>query len=135
MTTALVFFCHGNLGESILGAVEGLFGPAEDVAALSNRGLSRRDMSEELRRAISGFQDVQRVVILADLVGGSCWQVAMELSRREGGGEGGIDIDPEVAVIGGVNLRMAMASVHKRDIAPLSELVTVLIAAGRDGVR
>ncbi len=113
---------HGDLGAALLRAAAALYGPLDDIAVLSNEGLSR----EALQRAID-----QRVeawpaggLVLADLWGGSCHQCGSVAARGR-----------DVFVVTGINLPMLLDYVHNRDAYGVRQLAERLCQKGQEGIR
>jgi len=114
---------HGRLGEELIAAAALILGHADGLTARTNDGLS----TGALRDQVSDFlaQDADSpVVLLVDLLGGSCAQAGAAL------------VDPSrVRLVTGVNLAMVIAFLSGREREPLDQLVEGIVARGHRGIQ
>ena len=128
MTGALLV-THGELGEQLIASVGMIMGRLPLLKAV---GLAPDGTLDDLARAITGAwqaleaEGAEHVLILVDMFGGSCSNVAARLVR---------DQDPDrVALITGVNLPMVLEAVIDRDLYAFEDLVPKVVEAGRKSI-
>jgi len=114
---------HAELGAALLHAAEQIYGPIEDVGALSNSGLGRAELERLIRERVAGW--AQGGLVLTDFPGGSCQQCGLLAGRGNG----------EIVVVSGINLPGLLDYLHNRDRYPAGELAERLMAKARDSVR
>jgi mannose/fructose-specific phosphotransferase system component IIA len=112
---------HRDLGDCLIRVVESITGTAEALSAISNEGLSTRELSEKIKEEVNK-QPGKGILIFVDAYGGSCWQ-ASKLAKT-----------PQTPLITGVNLSMLLSFIHKRKSFPLEELAEILTNDGRRGI-
>jgi mannose/fructose-specific phosphotransferase system component IIA len=114
---------HGRLGDELIAAATLILGHADGLTARTNTGLS----TSALRDQVSAFlaEDSESpVVLLVDLLGGSCAQAGAAL------------VDPSrVRLVTGVNLAMVIAFLQGREREPLDELVSGILARAHRGIQ
>ena len=116
-----IVVAHGAMAHGMVDAVRRIAGTAADaLAPLSNEEKSPQDLKEELDRLAGDAP----AILFADLLSGSCGMAAMVAARNS----------DRRAVVCGVNLPVLLDFVFHRDL-PMEELVTRLVAKGRDGIR
>jgi PTS system mannose-specific IIA component len=96
------------------------------VGLRSDQGLD--DLEREIKKAWRGLEQggAEQVLILVDMFGGSCSNVAARLvSEKEA---------KQAAVITGVNLPMVLEAAIDRDLYPLEALVNKIVEAGRKSI-
>jgi mannose/fructose-specific phosphotransferase system component IIA len=115
-----VIVAHGTMAQGLADAIRAISGIGDDVLVpLSNEGKGPDAILAELDR-IAGEGPV---VIFTDLATGSCALCARKACLDHG----------ERIVVFGTNLPMLLDFVFHREL-PLEELVTRLLAKGRDAV-
>ncbi|MCK4410210.1 MAG: hypothetical protein KAW67_08995 [Candidatus Eisenbacteria sp.] len=120
-----VIVAHGNVGECLMEAVQGILGTQPNWVAVSNSGMSLGDLNEAVEGAIAGLARECEVVVISDMPGGSCHHVCQEIVA-EGSG---------VRALTGVNLMMLLEFFVKRDRTKVDELIHMVRERGRDAVR
>jgi len=116
-----IVVAHGPLAAGLVEAAIRISGVEEGaLVAISNDGLG----PEQLRDAILSDAGGAPALVFTDLAAGSC-TLAARVCCSEGAA---------LAVVSGVNLAMLLDFVFQRDL-PLDELVTHVVARGREGVR
>jgi mannose/fructose-specific phosphotransferase system component IIA len=125
---------HGELGRELRRVVELFLGPVEEIEAISNAGLSARELAAAVRgwlAAASAEDDPAALprstppaLVLVDEHGGSC-ATAARLAAAE---------FTDVRVLCGVNLAMLLGYVSWRESLELPDLVRRLINTGRDAI-
>jgi mannose/fructose-specific phosphotransferase system component IIA len=118
----IVMAGHGTLSSALLASTELICGPLADVAAVD---LAPEDSPDTyavaLREAIG--TDGRRVLVLADLLGGTPCNVASAIARRS----------PRVVCVSGVNLAMAIEAVLSQGDLD-DDLIERLMDTARSGI-
>ncbi len=118
----IVLAGHGPLPGGLLTTAETIAGAIPDIAAVGLRPHETPDhFASELRTAIG--HDHRRVLVLADLLGGTPYNVAAAIARRSS----------RVVVVSGVNLGMLLEAALATEALD-DALVERLIEAGREGI-
>ena len=120
-----VIVAHGNVGQCLMEAVQGILGKQANWVAVSNAGMGLADLNEAVRSAVASLASECEVVVFSDMPGGSCHHVCQEMVA---GGAG-------VRALTGVNLMMLLEFFVKRDRTGVDELVQMVKERGRDAVR
>ncbi len=116
-----VLLSHGKLAEGMVDAVRRITGLEEDILVpMSNEGQNPQGLADQVDALVGG----EPVVVFTDLGTGSCALTA-QLTCRDNGRR---------AVLFGMNLPMLLEFVFHREL-PLSQLVSRLLAKGKEGVR
>lgn len=122
--TGAVLLAHGTLGESLIGAVELIAGPQQQVRAV---GLCHGDdVGGFEKRFLTAMKEVDTgdgVVVFVDFYGGTPSNVAMRCLHRNA-----------FPCVAGVNLPMLTEALTSRDIYSAAELEDVALEAGSTGV-
>ncbi len=118
-----VLVTHGFLGDELLRTAEGILGPQEGVASVSNSGASLEGLSERVRGILT--DPSEPVLLFVDLLGGSCSHACSEIRA----------LHDSVVVLTGVNLPMLLDFFYNRDRVPFAELTGRLVEKGRAGIR
>jgi PTS system N-acetylgalactosamine-specific IIA component len=118
----IVIAGHGTLPAALLSTAELICGPIADISAVGLAATDTPDHYAEALRAAIGH-DHRRVLVLADLLGGTPFNLASAIARRS----------PRVVCVSGVNLGMAVeAALTDGDLT--DEVVERLLEAGTDGI-
>src|SRR5512140_2467364 len=104
-----VLVTHGFLGAELVRTAEGILGPQDGIAFVSNSNSSLENLSDQVRQLLS--QDDQPMILMADLLGGSCSHACQEIRR----------LHTHVVLISGVNLPMLLEFFHNRDRVSFEE--------------
>ncbi len=120
-----VIVAHGNVAECLMDAVQGILGTQSHWFAVSNRGLSLKDLSVAVDRSVAKLRKDCDVVVMSDMPGGSCHHACQEMVAG----------DEEVRFVSGVNLMMLLEFFVKRDRQELPDLLDLLLERGRDAIR
>ncbi len=120
-----VIVAHGNVGECLMDAVQGILGTQANWAAVSNSGMGLGDLKEAVASAVAGLASECEVVVISDMPGGSCHHVCQEIVA---GGNG-------IRALTGVNLMMLLEFFVRRDRTEVEELIHLVKERGRDAVR
>lgn len=114
---------HADLASALLRAAEQVYGPIDGVDVLSNEGLSRQSLEQEIGRRVSGW--AEGGLVLTDFWGGSCHICGLAAARGRG----------EVVIVTGVNLPTLLDYLHNRDQYPLDDLADRLRRKGQESIR
>ena len=114
---------HADLSAALLRAAERVYGPIEDVACLSNEGLSRDALEGAISDCVSAWKEGG--LVLTDFWGGSCYVCGMSAARGRG----------EIVIVTGVNLPTLIDYLHNRDAFGVVELAERLRGKGQDSIR
>jgi mannose/fructose-specific phosphotransferase system component IIA len=123
MRVPALLVMHADLAAALLRAAEALYGPVEDVAVLSNEGLSRDDLERAIDAQVSSW--AHGGLVLTDVWGGSCHQCGASAARGRG----------EVVVVTGLNLPTLIDYLHNRDQYAVNDLAERLLKKGQDSIR
>ena len=115
-----IIITHGNLAEAIVSTVEKIVGPVPSLIALSNEGLSLKDLTARVHEAIQNHVDEDGICIMVELRGGSCWMAAKQVSQNHA----------KIFIISGINIPMVLTFITMRDSVPLQELVNKIRESG-----
>lgn len=109
-----IVIAHGPLGKASIEAAESIMGSREGLFPLSVTDMSIVEIESRLKSMVDEpREDVDGIVIMACLRGGSSWNVSAAVTKDK----------PYVRLISGVNLAMLLTFLLKRDSLSLDELV------------
>lgn len=111
-----IVLTHGHIGAALINAAESILGEIDNIHALSTKDLSLLDINTKLKQIVSAESWEAGTIIMASLMGGSCWNSGVGLARQL----------PNIEVISGVNLTMLISFLSKRDRYSLPELVEII---------
>lgn len=114
---------HASLAEALLRAAARVYGPVEDVALISNEGLSRAELEHRIVEAAAAWPSGG--LVLTDFWGGSCHTSGVAAARSCRG----------VVVLSGVNLPLLLDYLHNRDMGDVVALAERLQQKGRESIR
>jgi len=123
MRVPALLVMHADLAAALLRAAEKLFGPVEDVAVLSNEGLSRDDLERAITARVASWPNGG--LVFTDVWGGSCHQCGASAARGRG----------EVVVVTGLNLPTLIDYLHNRDQIGVIDLAQRLLQKGQASIR
>jgi len=125
----IMVVAHGALAEELINSVGMIMGRVPLLRAV---GLRADQGLDDLKREIEkGWQELERggaahILVLVDMFGGSCSNVAARLvSECEPG---------RIAIITGVNLPMVLEASIDRDLYEFKDLVDKVVKAGRKSI-
>jgi fructoselysine/glucoselysine PTS system EIIA component len=122
MMRALIV-CHGQLGQALVAALSGIFGPLEGVEALSNEGLSAEALTSAVEKSVTAMGG--KGVIFTDYFGGSCATACLaQLAAR-----------PGLHLVSGVNLPSLIYYLTHRDELAAEALLRGIVHRGQNAVR
>jgi mannose/fructose-specific phosphotransferase system component IIA len=122
---ACVIVAHGDVGECLMNAVQGILGSQTGWTAVSNSGMGLPELAEAVRKAVEELARGHAVLLITDMPGGSCHHVCQAyLGER-----------PGLRMISGVNLMMLLEFFVKREREGLADLVSLMQERAKDAVR
>lgn len=125
--TGMIVATHGQFAEGLMSAVELIAGEQPGVEAINFvDGMGTDDLRLAMLDKLEAME-AEDILILADLAGGSPYNVASLLSTEL--------TNKNIRVLSGVNLPMVMETALTKDMMPLDDLVQAGINAGKDGIR
>ena len=127
--TGIMIIAHGALAGELINSVAMIMGRVPLLRAV---GLGSEQSLDDLKREIEeAWQELERggagqILVLVDMFGGSCSNVAARLV---------CDSEPgQVAVVTGVNLPMVLEASIDRDLYEFKDLVDRVVKAGRKSI-
>ena len=125
----LVLVSHGTLAQGVHSVLKMLAGENPRILSASlEDGMSAEQFVERFRETVSVIGVDDEVLLLGDIVGGSPLTNAANVLQERG-------LLAHAAVLGGVNLPMAMTAAMQLDGAELADVAAALVSEARDGVR
>jgi mannose/fructose-specific phosphotransferase system component IIA len=118
----IVIVGHGTLPASMLATAELICGRIPDLTAVGLEPTETPDHYADSLRAAIG-RDHRPVLVFADLLGGTPFNVASAIARRS----------PRVVCVAGVNLAMVVEAALS-DAALDDDLIERLVEVGRSGI-
>src|SRR5262245_66337057 len=94
---------HADLASALIRAAASVYGPVDGVAVLSNEGLSREGLEQEIARCVRDWPTGG--LVLTDFWGGSCHICGVSATRGRG----------EIAIVTGINLPMQIGRASCRE--------------------
>lgn len=116
---------HGNVGECLMNAVQGILGSQSGCVAVSNTGLGLPELTSAVRRAVEELERTHSVLLITDMPGGSCHHVCQAFLGER----------PDLRMISGVSVMMLLEFFVKRDRVELAELLSMMQERAKDAVR
>ena len=117
---------HGNFGSGVTTSVNVVAGEQEDyryVDFLPTYNLE--DLSRELNKAMDELSNCEKILVFADLAGGTPFRTAVEVGIPRG----------NVSVVGGVNMAMLMEVCLARKFEDdIDDLVDMALETGKDQI-
>lgn len=127
--TGIMIIAHGTLASELIDSVAMIMGRVPLLRAV---GLGCDQSLEDLKHDIEeAWRELERggarqILVLVDMFGGSCSNVAARLV---------CDSEPgQVAVVTGVNLPMVLEASIDRDLYEFKDLVDRVVKAGRKSI-
>lgn len=122
-THFLAIITHGNLSCEIKNVMEKLVQPTDHVYCYSNQTESLDQLEEDILAKIEKSK-ANRVLLISDLVGGSCWLLANRIKR----------IHPDAVVIGGVNIPLLVSYHMNLENLEWNALIEKIVEDGKKGI-
>ena len=122
----LVVATHGRLAEEMVLTAEQIVGKLPSVATCSiTPGTSPEDVRAQMRKAVTGVDEGEGVIVLADLFGGTPCKESLMMCQS----------GRNVEVLAGVNLPMLLkANSLRAEAMPLPDLAAALAAYGQRNI-
>lgn len=123
----LIVTGHGNFATGLKSSLRLIAGEKENMCFVDfEEKDSVDDLASKLSTAIDSLTDVDGILFLCDLTGGSPFKTAVELSVKN---------DKQMEVIGGANLPMVIElSMAKEFVDSLETLTNMAISTGKDSI-
>ena len=113
---------HGQIARAYIDVCRQMVGTADSLFTLDCSKLTAKDLYKEMLRLLEKEKLSDGLIILVSLRGGSCWNVAVKISKQY----------PNVEVISGLNLPLILSFLTKKDKYKFSELKEIVY---KDGIR
>lgn len=124
--TGIVVTGHGHFAEGIISALTLVAGAQKEIRAVNFiQGEGVEELKDHIKQAI-GELESQDVLLLADILGGSPFNVAARLLTEETG--------KNLRVVAGVNMASIVQAVFMRENVPFDRLAAEVAEAGKEGV-
>lgn len=125
--TGIIVTGHGHFPSGLLSAVSLVAGAPENTVGVDfEDGLGTADLKAAMARAMEELEG-EELLILADLVGGTPFNVAAALKEESR--------DRRIKVLAGVNMAALVEAVFSRPMYGLEELAAAVAAAGKEGIK
>lgn len=123
---SIIITGHGRFASGLHNALEQIIGTQQQIVAVDFPvGMSTQQLDQSLQQALDTLPVEQGVVFFTDLLGGSPFRSAVQLSVQQS----------QFEVIAGTNMQMLAETVLDRDEIPTaSEFVQQALAAGNRGI-
>ncbi|WP_145574407.1 PTS galactosamine/N-acetylgalactosamine transporter subunit IIA [Yersinia alsatica] len=123
---SIIITGHGRFASGLYNALEQIIGPQQQIIAIDFPvGMNTQQLDQALQQALDALPVEQGVVFFTDLLGGSPFRSAVQLSVQQ----------PQFEVIAGTNMQMLAETVLDRDEIPTaSEFAQQALAAGSRGI-
>jgi mannose/fructose-specific phosphotransferase system component IIA len=119
----VVIVSHENLSFEIKSLVEKLTHTNDIIHCYTNQKESLEILEKQILDDISHAQP-KHILLLADLVGGSCWFLANKIKKSL----------PETVVIGGVNIPLMVSFLMNYEKMEWEQLINKIVEDGRKGI-
>lgn len=125
--TGIIVTGHGHFPSGLLSAVSLVAGAPENTVGVDfEDGLGTADLKGAMARAMEELEG-EELLILADLVGGTPFNVAAALKEESR--------DRRIKVLAGINMAALVEAVFSRPMYGLEELAAAVAAAGKEGIK
>jgi PTS system mannose-specific IIA component len=116
---------HGSFAYEIVSIAENIMGKQEYFEPVSVKVGEREDDLRNKLDAVLAMSEIDSVLVLSDIFGGSFSNACMYFAKNRG----------RIGVVTGVNLPMVLKVLtHRKSITDLGELVTLACSGGKDGI-
>ena len=121
---AAFILAHEDFAFALKNTVEKITGPQQNIFPYSNKTESLPIIAEKINNQISVLNS-DIIFVFVDLVGGSCWGLANMISKEQ----------PEIIIIGGVNLPMLLSLIINHGNLPAEELIDKIVEDSKKGIK
>lgn len=119
-----VVVTHGRLADELIATAEQIVGNIEGIKAVSTTpSTSPEETRENISKVINSFEDVDGIIILTDLFGGTPSNISISFLE-----------DKKVEVVTGVNLPMMIKISSVQKEMPLEELARYIRSYGKENI-
>ncbi|MCD8249289.1 MAG: PTS sugar transporter subunit IIA [Lachnospiraceae bacterium] len=120
----VILISHGTFAVGLREAAEMIMGDQEQLTVLGlYPGETKEVFAEKLERVIDSCSSPGNVLVLADLQGGTPYNVAIMMVLKRG-----------ITCIAGANLAMLLEVLSARDESGMEELVSLAVETGGKGI-
>ena len=124
--TGIVVAGHGSYADGILSAIELVAGKTQEIKGVNfTKGQGVEELRENLKWAITCLE-AQEILIMVDILGGSPFNVAVQL-MAEGVGK-------RMRLVAGVNMAAVVQAMYGRELYSFDELVPLVVREGKGGI-
>ena len=122
----ILLLSHGPLSEGIAGSLMMITGKAENVSYLGlTPGTTSETFTEKIELEISKLDNGQGVLVITDILGGSPFNAACQLTRTH-----------DIEVITGLNLPMVLCAIFERNgDTSLVDLAKLVVNEGQKSIK
>ena len=125
----VVLVSHGEFAEGLANALSMLAGQRDDVIAVGLKdGKTADEFAGIFEDAIQNIQSEDEVILLGDLIGGSPLTTAMNVIAEKG-------LTQQCAVIGGMNLPLALTTVLMKDAFDKEALIEQVLQEAQGALK
>ena len=122
----LIITGHGSFASGLQTSVKLIAGEQQNIEFVDFvESDSTSDLEKKLNLALGRLEGANGVLILCDLVGGSPFKKAVEISLK----------NSNIEVIGGANLAMIIETAIMKDNFPLEELKNMAVNSGKEAIK
>jgi len=123
---ALIVTGHGKFASAMASAMQVIAGVQPYIRFIDFDDNSVEKLQKKFQAAIDDYQNVEGILVLSDLVGGSPFKVAAELAFQ---------VKVPIEVIGGTNLAMIIEiALMRQHNINLIELVNRALTVGKESI-
>ncbi|RPI01238.1 MAG: hypothetical protein EHM72_06980 [Calditrichaeota bacterium] len=120
-----IIIAHGPLGAALIEAAKSIMGSDEGLYPISVTDMSVHEIESRLNAMIDEPRtDVEGIIIMACLRGGSSWNVSAALIKDK----------PTVRLVSGCNLAMVLSFLINRNSLTIDELVQKMHQEASQGI-
>lgn len=124
--TGIIVTGHGHFPTGMLSAVELVAGVQDNMAGVDfESGQSTQDLKEHMTKAVDSLEG-DEILILADLVGGSPFNVAAAIRAER--------TDKHIRVLAGTNMAAMIEATFSRAAVPFEALSQAVKKAAAEGI-
>lgn len=121
----IILVTHGDLGREMINSAHLIVG---EIPFINHCSLQKEDKTDRLKdrleEAIHAMRELEGIIILSDLFGGTPSNLSMLENRRE-----------NVRTIAGVNLTMLLTCILEREQYSLDDLAEQIVFEGKEGIK
>lgn len=124
----VIMVSHGELAQGLHSAVKMIAGDRQDVFSISLKdGMSGDQYAENFRRLIAAISPSAKIILLADIIGGSPLTTALKVLADK-------NLVTSTRVFGGMNLPLALGVILSGETA-FTETAEKLLTEAKDALQ